>query len=147
MFCTACVHELFYFFFSSRRRHTRCALVTGVQTCALPISSTSHRHSATSARNTSSAEPFSDLNAERSVAHCRLISAISPCPRNTRSGARPSKLYRPRTAPPSPDSSRKSARKSVVKGKSGSSSVDLGGGRIIKKKTKVQYKIKYEHDN
>src|SRR3546814_13798439 len=25
------------FFFSSRRRQTRCALVTGVQTCALPI--------------------------------------------------------------------------------------------------------------
>src|SRR3546814_7585207 len=41
------VHILFYydktayemrFFVSSRRRHTRCALVTGVQTCALPIS-------------------------------------------------------------------------------------------------------------
>src|SRR3546814_14571720 len=32
---------MFYlvFFFSSRRRHTRCALVTGVQTCALPICS------------------------------------------------------------------------------------------------------------
>src|SRR3546814_2895645 len=29
---------LFFVFFSSRRRHTRCALVTGVQTCALPIS-------------------------------------------------------------------------------------------------------------
>src|SRR3546814_2317449 len=28
---------LLLFFFSSRRRHTRCALVTGVQTCALPI--------------------------------------------------------------------------------------------------------------
>src|SRR3546814_2966537 len=28
---------LICFFFSSRRRHTRCALVTGVQTCALPI--------------------------------------------------------------------------------------------------------------
>src|SRR3546814_4193929 len=26
-----------FVFFSSRRRHTRCALVTGVQTCALPI--------------------------------------------------------------------------------------------------------------
>src|SRR3546814_3762694 len=26
------------FFCSSRRRHTRCAFVTGVQTCALPIS-------------------------------------------------------------------------------------------------------------
>src|SRR3546814_2515647 len=31
-FCVICL-----FFFSSRRRHTRCALVTGVQTCALPI--------------------------------------------------------------------------------------------------------------
>src|SRR3546814_5359738 len=29
---------MWLFFFSSRRRHTRCALVTGVQTCALPIS-------------------------------------------------------------------------------------------------------------
>src|SRR3546814_6796730 len=29
---------LCFFFFSSRRRHTRCALVTGVQPCALPIS-------------------------------------------------------------------------------------------------------------
>src|SRR3546814_9125530 len=28
---------MFLCFFSSRRRHTRCALVTGVQTCALPI--------------------------------------------------------------------------------------------------------------
>src|SRR3546814_7676577 len=32
-FCVSCL-----FVFSSRRRHTRCALVTGVQTCALPIS-------------------------------------------------------------------------------------------------------------
>src|SRR3546814_5099260 len=29
--------DLCFFFFSSRRRHTSCALVTGVQTCALPI--------------------------------------------------------------------------------------------------------------
>src|SRR3546814_2943801 len=28
---------MYLFFFSSRRRHTICALVTGVQTCALPI--------------------------------------------------------------------------------------------------------------
>src|SRR3546814_10683912 len=32
-----CGDVSFVFFFSSRRRHTRCALVTGVQTCALPI--------------------------------------------------------------------------------------------------------------
>src|SRR3546814_3639105 len=29
---------MWLFFFSSRSRHTRCAIVTGVQTCALPIS-------------------------------------------------------------------------------------------------------------
>src|SRR3546814_13168415 len=38
--CLLCLSRhflLLVFFFSSRRRHTRCALVTGVQTCALPI--------------------------------------------------------------------------------------------------------------
>src|SRR3546814_3531962 len=35
--CVCVVRCVFWFFFSSRRRHTRCALVTGVQTCALPI--------------------------------------------------------------------------------------------------------------
>src|SRR3546814_4550689 len=41
-FCLALLLRYFvyfsFFFFSSRRRHTICALVTGVQTCALPIS-------------------------------------------------------------------------------------------------------------
>src|SRR3546814_1446204 len=35
--CTCTILWCVVFFFSSRRRHTRCALVTGVQTCALPI--------------------------------------------------------------------------------------------------------------
>src|SRR3546814_5615243 len=48
---------LFCFFFSSRRRHTRCALVTGVQTCALPICSfsippTSSRRNGSDSRST-----------------------------------------------------------------------------------------------
>src|SRR3546814_1253227 len=48
---------LFIFFFSSRRRHTRCALVTGVQTCALPICSAfSSLKSACSAGRSSSAK-------------------------------------------------------------------------------------------
>src|SRR3546814_1866578 len=34
----ACCSVVFLCFCSSRRRHTRCAVVTGVQTCALPIS-------------------------------------------------------------------------------------------------------------
>src|SRR3546814_3104390 len=39
MYCVSifCYDTIMFFFFSSRRRHTRCALVTGVQTCALPI--------------------------------------------------------------------------------------------------------------
>src|SRR3546814_3791442 len=40
--CTG-LYKLFFCFFSSRRRHTRCALVTGVQTCALPIYSLGHK--------------------------------------------------------------------------------------------------------
>src|SRR6184192_1119999 len=44
--CTSCLLPVLWppaksmdrnFFFSRRRRHTRCRLVTGVQTCALPI--------------------------------------------------------------------------------------------------------------
>src|SRR3546814_7112083 len=36
--CALCFYGVHgVFFFSSRRRHTICALVTGVQTCALPI--------------------------------------------------------------------------------------------------------------
>src|SRR3546814_8422539 len=42
--CVCCLYSViecvWCFFFSSRRRHTSCALVTGVQTCALPISIT-----------------------------------------------------------------------------------------------------------
>src|SRR3546814_8206215 len=43
--CVFWLVSMFYFcfFFSSRRRHTRCALVTGVQTCALPIYFLEHR--------------------------------------------------------------------------------------------------------
>src|SRR3546814_20026913 len=42
------------FFFSSRRRHTRCALVTGVQTCALPISQTASQTITSSVARTDS---------------------------------------------------------------------------------------------
>src|SRR3546814_14396066 len=56
---------LYYlFFFSSRRRHTRCALVTGVQTCALPISDILEDHVADPrARLAHLLLDLSDLNA------------------------------------------------------------------------------------
>src|SRR3546814_18564572 len=50
------------FFFSSRRRHTRCALVTGVQTCALPISA---RYSSHRLRHRSGFRPESSHRRER----------------------------------------------------------------------------------
>src|SRR3546814_9913891 len=53
------------FFFSSRRRHTRCALVTGVQTCALPISSEHHR-----AAWLLGLLPYCPLSLERLVDEC-----------------------------------------------------------------------------
>src|SRR3546814_441727 len=37
MFLLCALYICFFVFFSCRRRHTRCAFVTGVQTCALPI--------------------------------------------------------------------------------------------------------------
>src|SRR3546814_7709681 len=57
------------FFFSSRRRHTSCALVTGVQTCALPISPAAPPVSgAAHSRNASSreADPFDSARARTS---------------------------------------------------------------------------------
>src|SRR3546814_3198689 len=45
---------MYVFFFSSRRRHTRCALVTGVQTCALPISKKVEKKVARKATTTTS---------------------------------------------------------------------------------------------
>src|SRR3546814_5296194 len=51
----SCFLFLVVFFFSSRRRHTRCALVTGVQTCALPITEEPPRDVARSAAGTPTA--------------------------------------------------------------------------------------------
>src|SRR3546814_15193515 len=69
-------------FFSSRRRHTRCALVTGVQTCALPISVFS-RQSASSdhppnAKTSTLPPPRSHI---QESAHCPLCGTAlrGPC--------------------------------------------------------------------
>src|SRR3546814_11076621 len=54
----------FSFFFSSRRRHTRCALVTGVQTCALPIFAVDMRGHGESAWASDGAYDISDFAAD-----------------------------------------------------------------------------------
>src|SRR3546814_9585210 len=52
------------FFFSSRRRHTRCALVTGVQTCALPICERAPRNPSLDRRTILGDEVFQVVCAE-----------------------------------------------------------------------------------
>src|SRR3546814_14218298 len=94
-----------FFFFSSRRRHTICALVTGVQTCALPISP--RRNNAPSDR--------------RRVRRCAPSRRPSPAPA-------PARAAPDRAAAPG-----RVDRKSVVQGKSVSARVDVGGRRIINK--------------
>src|SRR3546814_8179747 len=56
-----------YFFFSSRRRHTRCALVTGVQTCALPISAFLEPEAAVAAAEAWNADVRATAPADRLV--------------------------------------------------------------------------------
>src|SRR3546814_1859291 len=63
-----CLYVLCFFVFSSRRRHTRCALVTGVQTCALPIG----RLWVTSPSSSTSADGLGPLFNSRSCQRCHL---------------------------------------------------------------------------
>src|SRR3546814_2238778 len=56
------------FFFSSRRRHTSCALVTGVQTCALPISRLGDEVRAGAPLATLASVEVSDAQAELRIA-------------------------------------------------------------------------------
>src|SRR3546814_20764420 len=114
----------FLFFFSSRRRHTSCALVTGVQTCALPI--------------------------WRSVRQCAAADGWYRRP--VRSAARPIRRRRRRSArhrrntPPRRHRARSAEeRKSGVEGKSVSVRVDLGGRRSIKTKKSTHSKAARGH--
>src|SRR3546814_8585990 len=124
------VYMFCFLFFSSRRRHTRCALVTGVQTCALPIC-------------LAFSPDESRLYVVESRARPRNILAfdVSTDGRSL-SGGRV--LFD--AGEGTPDGFRVDVhgnlwcgwgmgdRKSVVEGKSVSGRVDLGGRRIIKKK-------------
>src|SRR3546814_3134537 len=62
-----------YFFFSSRRRHTRCALVTGVQTCALPISSADGRDAEAECRPARCLPGHSDLSRGKGMKRYRAV--------------------------------------------------------------------------
>src|SRR3546814_18044188 len=110
-----------FFFFSSRRRHTRCALVTGVQTCTLPIC------------NLVGALPVS-LDILKANYWLVPFSADDPLHTpNTLNVALPTVALAFGDAIKTVMTS---DRKSVGEGKSVTVRVDLGGRRIIEKKKK-----------
>src|SRR3546814_6840324 len=133
--------SLYFFFFSSRRRHTRCALVTGVQTCALPISRRRARHMAAVACHAVATR--GDALDQRSFAHVSPLSdrrlqgrgLYAPPARYASPPQRPPRRRHRRRAPAS-RRTRPRDRQSVGEGQSASVRVELGGRRHIKKKKK-----------
>src|SRR3546814_17174059 len=118
---------LLLFFFSSRRRQTRCALVTGVQTCALPISARANRdrRGRRGPRGRRRLRPGSGPPWGRPAAGPTAATRHRRPPRSVAPGRHPART-----------GSGRRARKRVVLGKSGSVRVDIGGCRIIKQKKK-----------
>src|SRR3546814_14365212 len=120
-------------FFSSRRRHTRCALVTGVQTCALPIFLTVR------------GPPPNPDSAAASVSRWRYrrraVSHIRPAgPRRRgrrrnswRRGGRDKSPKRPRSAASRNGRLASQDRKSVVQGERVCVRVYHGGRSLLKK--------------
>src|SRR3546814_11992130 len=100
-----------YFFMSGRRLHTSCALVTGVQTCALPI--------------------VVHLGQSRGIEAVDAALSVDLHPDQPGLPQHLEVLGNGRGA----QGERRGDRKSVGWGKSVSVRVDLGGRRIIKKKT------------
>src|SRR3546814_11085284 len=133
-------------FFSSRRRHTRCALVTGVQTCALPIAArlrvlSWHGNGPCRGVGSSRACPIRRGTGERCGPHELPWSHDLPFgirDSAVRRGEAPGESGRasPHTRarawriPAASDAD----RKSDVEGKSVSVRLDIGGRRITKKK-------------
>src|SRR3546814_105161 len=93
---------MYCFFFSSRRRHTRCALVTGVQTCALPISSPMSTVTATICWSTASmVMPIMSISGAATPSHRSRRARSSGCRRGVWRSGMPTALsprWRQRTA-------------------------------------------------
>src|SRR3546814_13480696 len=88
-----------FFFFSSRRRHTRCALVTGVQTCALPICDTGTIQARPLALIGAHGCPYRRPRAHRTGSRLGQQRHV-PRIRDRRAPARPRAGRQPRTDPP-----------------------------------------------
>src|SRR3546814_10731172 len=70
-----------FFLFSSRRRHTRCALVTGVQTCALPIFGRAVRPCLSYDGADRDAQPIFEIVRNEALPGTKIIRLGGPCTR------------------------------------------------------------------
>src|SRR3546814_13984752 len=121
------------FFFSSRRRHTRCALVTGVQTCAPPICSVcTLQLGCMKSESLVIADQHAAVNTFPGLVHtARHTMGV---------GSTRSRCANRKEAADHGRVSDWGDRKSVVSGKRVSVRVDLGGRRNIKKQKTNQGK-------
>src|SRR3546814_20704494 len=132
------IGDFVYFFFSSRRRHTRCALVTGVQTCALPISSSDSVVPAWAVTVPSMTRPGSATLATRTsipgdrpvVAASWWVTSRTGPTAGVRAVAEVAAMHLRTSA-----SRAKAERKNVGSRKRVAGRLELGGCRIRKKKT------------
>src|SRR3546814_14449196 len=126
----------FCFFFASRRRHTRCALVTGVQTCALPILGRILAGLAPREPEVHGLLALMELQASRSKA--RVAPNGEPVLLLEQDRAHWDRLLIRRGLAALERAEALGGadgdRQSVVSGRSGSVRLDIGGRRIIKKK-------------
>src|SRR3546814_16821663 len=113
------------FFFSSRRRHTRCALVTGVQTCALPISTLAR--SGMSQRVIAIGSDHAGFTLKEELRQTLAADGFAVLALGTDGPA--SVAY--------PDFAAAGDRTIVVSGKRVSVSVALGGRRVLKKQIHI----------
>src|SRR3546814_19329219 len=120
-------------FFSSRRRHTRCALVTGVQTCALPIW----------ARLRSCIARL-DGRVREAIVVAPIELGLAPSVSVDWSAAQ-RLAGRVVAHPAGVELEALSDRKSVVSGKGVSVRVDLGGRRTITQKNHMREELTHTH--
>src|SRR3546814_18850199 len=112
-------------FLSSRRRHTRCALVTGVQTCALPIYVFRKAVEGIEVHGDEMAPRSAERYLDVVLRHFIIAPATSE--------RRPDRAAVENAALPRFVGFRRAQdRKSVVSGKRVSVRLDLGGRRLIK---------------
>src|SRR3546814_15451248 len=147
MICHSCVCFILFcifnvFFFSSRRRHTRCALVTGVQTCALPISNKGLAGAPDDIRERVRTQTATNPAVVESFALAICGAEGPPAYPGVRGfepdvGLARRQAGRVRSAMAAPKARVPADRKSVVWGQRGTVSIDRGGAHIVKKKEAI----------